>query len=330
MSKKGAADCCGKGAGARQHHHHSARGGEGGPPLSLAQAKKAFMGLVERLRSPADARSLASWVSNLFDEEEENPAAETLHTIAAELRAQLPLDANAPGEHVVYPQTGDNSECTAANTVHVDGFLYDDDEVDVLVDEGKLTRALCTACGSRATQPLNFISHSMSIAQLEHLYGTVLPDLDGLTLVDVGSRLGAVLYAGHCLSTASKLIGIELNAFFCELQRGVIARHNMGDRVQIVQGDVQDHGALLREADVIVFNNVFQFFASVEQQQALWRFVRAHTRPGCMIVSVPALETALADAKSDVALTGWVQREPVEETGDEDLDALCLYTTDPE
>lgn len=304
--------------------------GAAGAGLSLAQAKTAFRELVERLERPETARSLVSWIANLFEKDEDVAGSETLRLIATELRAQLPVDARAPQEHVVYPEAGENSECTEANTAHVDSFLYDDDEVDVLEDEGKLTRAYCTACGSRATHPLTFVSHSMSIAQLEHLYDRVLPTLDGLTVVDVGSRLGAVLYAGHCLSTAAKLIGIELNPYFCDLQCGVVERHKMGDRIQIVQGDVREHGDILRDADIVVLNNVFQFFAAPEEQQALWRFVRAHTRPGCMLVTVPALETALADAKSDVAVSGWVQREAVTETGDEDLDALCLYTTDPE
>ena len=35
----------------------------------------------------------------------------------------------------------------------------------------------------------------MSMEQLRHLYLHVLPDLRGLTVVDVGARLGAVLYA---------------------------------------------------------------------------------------------------------------------------------------
>ena len=35
----------------------------------------------------------------------------------------------------------------------------------------------------------------MSQAQLRHLYHAVLPNLAGMVVVDVGSRLGSVLYA---------------------------------------------------------------------------------------------------------------------------------------
>lgn len=40
----------------------------------------------------------------------------------------------------------------------------------------------------------DFISHSFSMTELRFLFQHVLPDLSGRTLVDVGSRLGAVLY----------------------------------------------------------------------------------------------------------------------------------------
>lgn len=39
-----------------------------------------------------------------------------------------------------------------------------------------------------------FISHSFSLMELKFIYRHVLPDLSGKVLVDVGSRLGTVLY----------------------------------------------------------------------------------------------------------------------------------------
>ena len=41
----------------------------------------------------------------------------------------------------------------------------------------------------------DFISHSASLFQLRYIFGSnVLGDIEGKTLVDVGSRLGSVLY----------------------------------------------------------------------------------------------------------------------------------------
>lgn len=38
--------------------------------------------------------------------------------------------------------------------IHVDAFLYDDDFVDSLCEEGKMSRSYCTECGSYKTASL--------------------------------------------------------------------------------------------------------------------------------------------------------------------------------
>lgn len=38
--------------------------------------------------------------------------------------------------------------------VHVDAFLYDDEIIDSLCEEGKMSRNYCLACGSHKTAPL--------------------------------------------------------------------------------------------------------------------------------------------------------------------------------
>lgn len=39
-------------------------------------------------------------------------------------------------------------------TVHVDAFLYDEDQVDSLCEDGTMSRCYCLACGSFRTAPL--------------------------------------------------------------------------------------------------------------------------------------------------------------------------------
>lgn len=39
-------------------------------------------------------------------------------------------------------------------TVHVDAFLYDEDFIDSLCEEGKMSRNYCMVCGSHQTAPL--------------------------------------------------------------------------------------------------------------------------------------------------------------------------------
>lgn len=46
-------------------------------------------------------------------------------------------------------------------TVHVDAFLYDDEIIDSLCEEGKMSRNYCLTCGSHQTAPLGkHVMHS--------------------------------------------------------------------------------------------------------------------------------------------------------------------------
>ena len=62
--------------------------------------------------------------------------------------------------------------------VAVDAFLWDDDDVDDLVEEGKLKRFTCSACrSSEHVHEVEFISHSLSIDEMIYLFKGLLPSL---------------------------------------------------------------------------------------------------------------------------------------------------------
>lgn len=52
-------------------------------------------------------------------------------------------------ETIIPPTVGDQADCSTVNTCHVDAFLYDEEEVENLVKEGKLKRFYCLDCHSR-------------------------------------------------------------------------------------------------------------------------------------------------------------------------------------
>lgn len=44
------------------------------------------------------------------------------------------------------------------NTVHMDSFLYDDDDIDDMCDQGVLSRNYCVDCLSKNVKPLSEFS----------------------------------------------------------------------------------------------------------------------------------------------------------------------------
>ncbi|KAG0332033.1 hypothetical protein BG004_001414 [Podila humilis] len=231
-----------------------------------------------------------------------------LNKIIQDLRERLPIHAEAPNEAVSIPSSEEFEGYTKDNMVHVDGFLYTEDDVDELCDQGKLSRNYCLNCGSKETRPLNFISHSASVVQLQFLFQVLLKQkiTPTSTILDVGSRLGAVLYAGYLFSDAKKLIGIEMNEYFSKLQRDMVRRHrldgggsgNEDNRIEIIHDNLLNRPQLIESADVIIMNNVFQFFSPVEVQRQLWQFLYQHlkNRKGAILVTLPSLQEQLKDA----------------------------------
>jgi len=289
---------------------------------------------------------------DLHREEQARQDAVVTEAIKA-LKEMVPLSAQAPDEEALgrmapaEDPTGRFTGCTPQNSMHVDAFLFTDEDVDDLCEQKKMSRHYCAECGSRNVQPLNFISHSASRGQLEFVFG---PDvlcrgrtqsqrtLEGKTIADIGSRLGAVLYVAWARTQAREIVGIERNPWFCDVQRRVLERlPQFAPRVRIVQDDVRTQAELLSTADVVVLNNVFEFFTdSAAQELELWRFIRSAVRKrGCRVVTIPSLaETAERFGPAVAASLGfatWVREVPLsypedsEGAAGDDLRDIHLY-----
>jgi hypothetical protein len=269
--------------------------------------------------------------NELVAEEEAN-----LHSIVTQLREKVPLQAILPTERTLWPEYGIESDCKAESTVHVDSFLYDDDEVDELVEQGLLSRHYCRACGAHSTAPLTFISHSLGRQQLRYIFKALLPQemLQGKTILDVGSRLGAVLFAGFFYSPA-RLVGVEMNEELAKLQKDFIENHEMGSRLAIVQDDIRNQPQIVEGSDVIVLNNVFQFFLPPQDQVLCWEFLKSHSKKGTVLVTNPSLDALTDHLQLSFTMDQWVDKPDTQLTAAkyagtdselfEDLTKICLY-----
>eukprot|EP01065_Artemidia_motanka_P044484 TRINITY_DN6341_c0_g1_i1.p1 TRINITY_DN6341_c0_g1~~TRINITY_DN6341_c0_g1_i1.p1 ORF type:complete len:609 (+),score=156.56 TRINITY_DN6341_c0_g1_i1:56-1828(+) len=278
---------------------------------------------------------LSQWPENALRRHEVPQRSQWLGAVQHWLRRRVEheVDGRVPGEQLCFPGEGTGfEEFTPQNTVAVDSFLYgDDDIIDQTVDLGRLTRAYCTDCGSKRCKPVRFVTHSMPSPLLHFLFEPSHGvfgegELRGKTLVDVGSRTGACLWAAHRLRGAelAAVIGVEISSYFCAVQRDCAER--FAPQVRIVESDCFSGDGLsaLKAADVLILNNVFQWFHEHDAQRALWQKLRAclEGREGVTIISVPALEELLAPVGLLDSLGEWL--EPVHlrypEVGGEDDD----------
>lgn len=93
---------------------------------------------------------------NAYEETEKNE--EKLEQIILSLRKALPISAMAPDEVLKIPNKPAYANFTEKNTIHVDEFLYSDDEVDRLAAKGKISRNYCIDCGSKNVKPLSMFT----------------------------------------------------------------------------------------------------------------------------------------------------------------------------
>lgn len=127
-------------------------------------------------------------------------------------------------------------------------------------------RFYCKDCGSKNTAELEVITHSYSHEDLEFIFRSLLPDLRGKTLLDIGSRFGAVLFGNitqfkwnfisefikkpttlgaYFFSDAAKIMGLEMNAELCTVQRTLVQHFATLDRIQIIEGEMSTRADLL-------------------------------------------------------------------------------------
>jgi len=289
--------------------------------MNFERAKFMFMEFSQTFESEADRCEFFQWLKEEVvpeydksaevekrtgDRQLDLPANACIERIAADIRERLPLEAVLPSEKIVYPTLGEDSSLTSTNSVHVDAFLYDENAEEALVQDGLLQRSYCKDCGSRNIDDLTFTTHSCSKERLEFIFSGLLPPLDGKTLIDIGSRVGAVLYGAFYYSTAEKIVGVEINSDLCKLQKEVVDTFKLSERISVVEGDMCDMADLISSGDVVVLNNVFEWFMAPELQIKMWKFLQATLKTGTMLVTIPSLQSSLEFLETGIELSSWV------------------------
>ncbi|XP_075741568.1 uncharacterized protein LOC142791223 isoform X2 [Rhipicephalus microplus] len=321
--------------------------------MDIEQAKDQFEKLLQQI-DPAKSAEFILWIQNCAGHQVAE-AHHKMRQIAEYLRPMVPVNAVFPSESILVPKKGEhhqfhlaqphllrecvkhngirkNADCDPATTVHVDAFLYDDEAIDELVEQGRLSRSYCKACGSHDTAPLTFISHSASARRAEFIFRELVPYLKDKSVLDVGSRLGVMLYAAHAFTPANPIIGVEMNPDLCQIQETAIKHFHMEDRIKVVNANVLAIPDLVASSDVVILNNVFEFFTPEQEQVALWQFLRRTIKKGAILVTVPSLEDSLKNLQTGIVISEWVKQRYVTDPlaysfvlDHEELTELCSY-----
>lgn len=291
--------------------------------MSVKNAIESFTAIMSSLNT-ADQRTFLSFIADNWRPEEMKIRPLSERTILEEYKAQsapliklqkiildikqrVPFDGILPSEQIITPTTGSNSDCNDKLTKHVDAFLYNDEELDELIEKGQIHTLYCGDCGSTNVEEYNIISHSLSVSALLHIFQNVSPSLEGKTLLDVGSRLGAVLYGAYMLTSAKTIIGVEMNKELCALQCDIVNKFGMNDRIEIVNKRIEACPDIVKKSDIIIMNNPFEFYVPESVHTEIWKFMRANTRSGTILVTKPSIEVILKGLKTGIQTNKWLK-----------------------
>ncbi|XP_069171561.1 uncharacterized protein [Procambarus clarkii] len=302
--------------------------------MDLKGAQEAFLAVLQQIPQPETRKAFLAWVDDTWIRgvaptlmvcpppcpppplapactSDYSSGDTKLRKIADDLREIMPLNAILPTEQITFPSVGENADCDPTHTLHVDAFLYDEDMVDELCDTGELARNYCVDCSSHNTQPITYISHSASRERLAYIFRALLPPIpEDTILLDIGSRLGAVLYGAYIYTKCRRIVGVEINQDLCQVQQTIINKYQFQDRVQVIPGDIQEQGEVVRAADIICLNNVFEFFMPAGVQARIWAFLRSNAKKGALLVTIPSLEDCLQYIDCGFRYQEWAREVP--------------------
>jgi hypothetical protein len=283
---------------------------------SLSEAKYELLQIIDSLGTSQECQQFMDWIINDLSSEvvmnqkghENSQKRKRLTEMALFSRSlQSNQEAIASTETIQAPANSTDG-LNFQNTAHVDAFLFDESDVEEMTASGKIATHFCRQCGSKNVDEIELITHSCARDDLEFIFDAVLPDLTGKVLLDIGSRIGAVLFGAHIFSSPSNIIGIEMNGELCHIAQKTAQQFQMLDRIQIIHGELSTRLDLVTSADVIVLNNVFDWFAPVDIQVKLWQMLRQHVKSGSLMLTIPSIPESLNRLPNgaDINLAQWV------------------------
>jgi predicted RNA methylase len=147
-------------------------------------------------------------------------------------------------------------------------------------------------------------------------------DLNGKKLVDIGSRLGTILYAAKLYNPDMRqAVGIEMNAAFVDIQHSVIASMGLSD-IEVVCADFRNCTHVFADTHVVFMNNVFGFFLPADEQVNCWQTLRKILRSGTYLIHNPSIDSVTSQLPLGFVVSEWLQQIATEV--DEDRQ-ICVY-----
>lgn len=98
-----------------------------------------------------------------------------------------------------------------------------------------------------------------------------------------------------------------MNEEFCNLQNEIIRKFKMDDRISILHKRIEEVPDIIKQSDVIVINNAFEFYLPEHVQIDIWKFLKTAIKPGTLLVTRPSVETTFKTLLIGISIGKWLK-----------------------
>lgn len=98
-----------------------------------------------------------------------------------------------------------------------------------------------------------------------------------------------------------------MNEEFCNLQNEIIRKFKMDDRISILHKRIEEVPEIIKQSDVIIINNAFEFYLPEDVQIDIWKFLKTAIKPGTLLVTRPSVETTFKTLLIEISIEKWLK-----------------------
>lgn len=113
-----------------------------------------------------------------------------------------------------------------------------------------------------------------------------------------------LFFQAYFYSNCDNIFGVEISKDLCNTQNKIIQSHSLDKRIKVINSDIMEQESILKTSDIVILNNVFEYFISTEKQIEIWKFLKANLKKGCLVVTIPSIEEVLMKLDIYEELTG--------------------------
>lgn len=121
------------------------------------------------------------------------------------------------------------------------------------------------------------------------------------------------MFQAYFYTNAKNIFGIEINEQLHKIQKQIITDYNLNDRIQIINDDILNRGDIMDTFDIVILNNVFEFFLDSEQEIKIWRFLKNKLKKGCLVATIPSVEETFVRLDVFEEFSSWLKLTAVQQ-----------------